>query len=168
MNNQAYLFLIFSLNGFIIGVLFDFFRILRKSFKTSDIATYIEDILFWILTGITILYTIFVFNNGEIRLYMFFGIMIRVTLYMLILSKYIIKVSVYIMNTMKKTFLYIIKIIFCPLKIIYKVLKRIFLKPISFVFINIRKNMTKIYNVFEINTKKMKEFIIKPKNKVKN
>ena len=99
---------------------------------------------------------------------MSFGIMIGVTLYMLILSKYIIKVSVYIMNTMKKTFLYIIKIIFCPFKIIYKVLKRIFLKPISFVFINIRKNMTKIYNVFEINTKKMKEFIIKPKNKVKN
>ena len=40
MNNQAYLFLIFSLNGFIIGVLFDFFRILRKSFKTKDIITY--------------------------------------------------------------------------------------------------------------------------------
>ena len=168
MNNQAYLFLIFSLNGFIIGVLFDFFRILRKSFKTSDIATYIEDILFWILTGVTILYTIFVFNNGEIRLYMFLGLMIGVTLYMLILSKYIIKVSVYIMNTMKKTFIYIIKIIFYPFKIIYKVLKRIFIKPISFIFINIRKNMTKIYNVFEINTKKMKTFIIKPKNKVKN
>ena len=57
--NQAYLFLIFALNGFVIGLLFDFFRILRKSFKTADIITYIEDILFWILSGLTVLYSIF-------------------------------------------------------------------------------------------------------------
>ena len=66
VTNQAYLFCIFIINGIIIGVLFDFFRILRKTFKTSDLITYIEDSLFWILTGIIILYSIFVFNNGEI------------------------------------------------------------------------------------------------------
>lgn len=47
--NQAYLFLIFILNGLLIGILFDFFRILRKSFKTPDFITYIQDICFWIL-----------------------------------------------------------------------------------------------------------------------
>ena len=35
--NQAYLFLIFVLDGFIIGLLFDFFRILRKTFKMRGI-----------------------------------------------------------------------------------------------------------------------------------
>lgn len=50
INNQAELFLIFTINGILIGLLFDFFRILRRSFKTKDIITYIEDILFWILT----------------------------------------------------------------------------------------------------------------------
>ena len=53
--NQANLFLIFVINGILIGVLFDIFRILRKSFKTSDVITTIEDILFWIITGIIIL-----------------------------------------------------------------------------------------------------------------
>ena len=61
--NQAYLFLVFSLTGVVIGVLFDFFRILRRSIKTSNTITYIEDILFWILTGILILYSIWFFNN---------------------------------------------------------------------------------------------------------
>ena len=56
--NQAYLFLIFSFTGIIIGVLFDFFRILRRTIKTSNIATYIEDVLFWVLTGFLILYNI--------------------------------------------------------------------------------------------------------------
>ena len=38
---QAYLFLVFSLTGVAIGILFDFFRVLRKTFKTADIITYI-------------------------------------------------------------------------------------------------------------------------------
>ena len=56
--NQGYIFVIFILNGFLIGILFDIFRILRKSFKTKDIVTYIEDILFWIITGIFLLYSV--------------------------------------------------------------------------------------------------------------
>ena len=94
VTNQAYLFCIFIINGIIIGILFDFFRILRKTFKTSDLITYIEDSLFWILTGIIILYSIFVFNSGEIRFFIFFGIILGVFLYMLLFSSYIIKINV--------------------------------------------------------------------------
>ena len=82
--NQMYLFFIFIANGILIGILFDFFRILRKSFKTSDIITYLEDFLFWILTGCSIIYFMFAFNNGEIRLFMFLGIIIGIAVYMLI------------------------------------------------------------------------------------
>ena len=64
IENQAYLFIIFVINGILIGLLFDFFRILRRSFKTNDFMTYVEDIIFWILTGLIILYSIFTFNNG--------------------------------------------------------------------------------------------------------
>lgn len=71
LENQAYLFVIFILNGFLIGILFDIFRILRKSFKTKDWLTYIQDILFWIITGFIILYSIFRFNNGELRGFIF-------------------------------------------------------------------------------------------------
>ena len=81
VSNQFYLFLIFITNGILIGIFFDFFRILRKSFQTSDAITYIEDLLFWILTGFSVLYYIFVFNDGEIRLFMFLAIAIGVSFY---------------------------------------------------------------------------------------
>ena len=61
ITNQALVFSIFIINGLIIGFIFDIFRILRLSFKTKDIVTYIEDILFWIITGVVILYSIFIF-----------------------------------------------------------------------------------------------------------
>ena len=130
--NQAYLFLIFTLDGIIIGILFDFFRILRKTIKTKDFVTYIQDCLFWILTGLLILYSIFTFNNGEIRLYLFLAIIIGIILYILIASHYIIKINVLIINLLKKI-----------LKIPFNVFKKIFFKPISFCIINIKKNIKK-------------------------
>lgn len=162
--NQSNLFLIFIINGIIIGLLFDFFRILRRSFKTSDIATYIQDILFWILTGFILLYSIFTFNNGQIRSFMFLAVIIGIIIYMLFASSYIIKLNVTIINFFKKIIKKILNIILIPFKFIYHLLRKIFFKPISFFIINIRKESTnfskKIYN----NIKNMKN----TKNSVKN
>ena len=102
--NQSYLFLIFSLTGVAIGFLFDFFRILRRTIKTSNIMTYIEDILFWILTGLLILYNIWFFNNGEIRIYMFLGIILGILIYMSTLSNILIKIFSTILQTIIKIF----------------------------------------------------------------
>ena len=117
--NQAYLFLVFSFTGVIIGVLFDIFRILRKTIKTSNILTYIEDVLFWILTGLLILYTIWYFNNGEIRIFMFLGIIVGVLIYMSTLSNIIVKVFSKILQT-------IIKILELPFKTILTIFRKIF------------------------------------------
>lgn len=157
INNQAQLFLVFIINGIIIGIFFDFFRILRKSFKTSDFSTYIEDLLFWILTGFSILFTLFKYNNGEIRLYMFLAIAIGILLYMIIFSSYIIKINVSIILILKKLLKKIIYFIFIPIKFILKIVKKIIFKPISFIFINIKSLYT---NIFKFNTKKV--------NKIKN
>lgn len=142
---QTYLFLMFLLNGLIIGIFFDFFRILRKSFNTSDIVTYIEDFLFWLLTGILILYSIFTFNNGEIRIYMFIGIILGITFYMLTISTYIIKINVIIIKFCKELLIKTFSIILFPICYLYKIFAKIFFRPISFIFLNFRKNITNIY-----------------------
>ena len=130
--NQAYLFLVFSLTGVIIGVLFDFFRILRRSIKTSNFITYIEDIIFWILTGLLILYNIWYFNNGEIRIFLFLGIILGVLIYMSTLSSIVIKLFSKILKE-------ILKILELPLKIIV---------------ITFRKITTTIAKIFKKYTKK--------------
>lgn len=74
---QLYSLLIFTISGMVIGVFFDLFRILRRSFKTPDWITYIEDVLFWICTGGFLLYILFTFQNGEIRSYVILGLACR-------------------------------------------------------------------------------------------
>ena len=124
ITNQAYLFLIFIINGVLIGLLFDFFRILRKSFKTKDMITYIQDIIFWILTGFIILYSTFTFNNGEIRIFMFVAILLGVVFYMMLISSYVIKVNVTIINFIKNIIVKTFNIILLPFNGYIKLLKK--------------------------------------------
>ena len=143
VQNQAYLFLVFSLTGVVIGILFDFFRILRRSIKTSNIVTYIQDILFWILTGIIVLYNIWYFNNGELRIFVFLGLIIGILIYMTTLSNIVVKIFT-------KILVFLINILKMPLKVIYKLLNKI---------------ITRITIFFNKITKKLK---IKKGNFVKN
>lgn len=143
--SQLYSLLIFTITGIIIGVFFDVFRILRRSFKTPDIITYIEDILFWIFTGIFFITVLFKFNDGEIRSYVLLGLIFGIIMYMLVISKYFIKINVKIIEIIKKMLSY-------PIKIILKIIK-----PFSFIVINIRKIIVDIYNKILKTTKKYKK-----------
>ncbi len=98
MINQLYILISFFLAGLIIGILFDVFRATRKSFKTPNILIYIEDVLFWILTGVIIILTIFLCTDGQIRLYMILVLIMGSFIYFLFVSKYFISINVKLLN----------------------------------------------------------------------
>jgi len=125
MANQAYLFIIFILTGVIIGLIFDIFRVLRRTFKTPNLITYVEDILFWLVTGMLILYTIFKFNNGELRAYIFIGMSLGVVLYALAFSHVFIKINVKILTFIKNILEKVLKIILLPINFINNTLLKI-------------------------------------------
>ena len=143
--NQLFCLLIFTITGIVIGILFDIFRILRKSFKTADWITCLQDILFWILSGGIMLFSIFTFNNGEIRSYVFIGILLGI---------------VYIIRFLKKLLSY-------PINLIEKIIKIIIIKPILYLAKNIKNisqktdkkthNFTKFNYNHEKKRKKIKE-----------
>lgn len=146
--NQAYLFIVYLICGVIIGVFFDIFRILRKSFKTSDFITYIEDIIFGILTGIFLIFMLFIFNNGELRFFIFLAMLLGMAIYLLTISKYFIKLSVNIIVIIKKLIIKIISILLYPIKKTVEILKKHVLKsilrPFRILTINIKNiKMTK-------------------------
>ena len=111
---------IFFLTGICIGLLFDFFRIQRKVLKTCDFITYIQDILFWIVSGLIIIFVIMKYTNGVIRIYMVLGIILGILIYFLIISKYIMKIFVCILSFL----LNIIGKLLFPIKKIYKIIKK--------------------------------------------
>lgn len=135
VGNQAYLFLIFTFTGMAIGILFDIFRALRKNFNTSDILISIQDILFWIITGFMILYNIWYFNDGEIRIFMFLGIILGVLIYILTLSSIIFQLLYKILTIAKS-------ILIKPIQAIIKLFKGVFEGFLKIL----QKNLKKIGN----------------------
>ncbi len=166
--NQTLLFLIFTINGVLIGIIFDIFRILRKTIKTSDLVTYIEDFLFWIITSVILLYSIFTYNNGELRFFMFLAVILGFAVYLFTISSYLIKINVKIINTVKKIFLKLFEIIYKPFIKIFKILKKVIFKPILFIIINIRKNMKNINNSLKDKKNSKATYAIKNDNILKN
>lgn len=146
-------FIYFILTGIFLGIIFDIFRISRRTIKTSDFITNLEDILFGLIAGVTILISIFKFNNGELRLYIFIGLSIGIILNMLFISKYFIKINIYIINFIKKVF----KSLFKPIIFLIKFIKKILFKPFLFIIFNIRKLIKQITKKLTINFKKTKK-----------
>lgn len=157
INEQATLFLIFSFNGVIIGLLFDFFRILRKSFKTPNLITYIQDILFWIFTGISIIYFLYNYSDGNIRFFLFIALILGFLLYILTISKYIICIFVNIIIFCKKILIHIFIITIIPIKSLSIFIKYT-IKNFLYVFLlKISQFNTKYTNKTKINNKNVKK-----------
>lgn len=118
MTSQIYILIAFFITGICIGLLFDIFRVSRKAFKTPNILIYIEDVLFWILTGLIILFTIFTFTTGEIRFYMILTMLFACFIYFISISKYFIMINTKIINFFKSIIHFLLK----PFKKIFNLL----------------------------------------------
>lgn len=112
---QVYVFFYSILTGIILGILFDFFRGFRYE-GIRDIWVYLQDIIFWLITAITIIVSAFLINEGELRIYMLIGYLLGAIFYMLLFSKIVLSVLKFINNQIRKGF-----------KIIVKKIKSIFL-----------------------------------------
>ena len=143
ISSEFNVFLVFILIGMAIGFLFDLFRILRRVYKTPDFITILQDIVFWIISGIIILLGIFVLNEGKIRAYIFFGIFIGISLYIATISKLVIKFGVIILNFLNK-------ILLSPIKKAYKLIVSSLFK-----LTNILKNRLKKIKIDTFRHKKL-------------
>ncbi|WP_297436526.1 spore cortex biosynthesis protein YabQ [uncultured Clostridium sp.] len=104
--------------GVLIGFLFDSYRVVRGS-DSHKLITIIEDVLFWILCGMTIFLFLLYFNNAYLNMYIYMLIGVGLTFYLLVFSSKIFKLEnllaifVYrIIRILSKNLRYIFKNIF--------------------------------------------------------
>lgn len=104
---QVYIFFSSVIIGAIMGIIFDFFRALRRKGNTKNILVYIQDVLFWLIIAIMIIVSSFIINNGELRGYMLLGYILGAIIYIIIFSKYIKCLFGIIFDFIEKIFSYI-------------------------------------------------------------
>lgn len=125
--SQEQIFIFFFIIGVIIGILFDIFRAFRKSFKTSDKITFIEDITFLLIAGLLLITSIIKLNNGEIRFYLFIAIFLGILIYSLTISKLCVIMLCVLVEICKK----IVLIPFMWIKMLLKLRKKRIIKDFA-------------------------------------
>lgn len=102
--SQEQVFIFFFIIGIMIGIIFDIFRVVRKSFKTADVITFFEDLIFIIISGVLIIFGIIKINGGEVRFYLFLGIFFGILIYLLTISNLCVIILYEIVKICKKLF----------------------------------------------------------------
>jgi len=120
IQSQAYIFFATLYGGIIIGFLYDIYRIFRYYSKPKKVATFIEDLIFWLIVSVISLFILIFSNWGEIRGYVFLGFISGAFLYSRILSKPVITILVYVVNFIVKVLKCILGVLFFPFKVIAK------------------------------------------------
>lgn len=91
ITKQFYLIFFSLLSGIITGIFYDIYRIIRGSKDINKIISFIEDTLFWILSGIFIFIFLLITDNAYIGAYVYLNIFIGVYIYLkLISSKFLL------------------------------------------------------------------------------
>lgn len=121
VRNELFVFGISILTGVIAGIIFDFFRAVRRCGMGRGGAVVLCDIFFWIGEAALVFAAAYNFNSGQIRFYIFIGIAMGIMLYLLTLSRIVLRILVWIYSAL---------IFFCS-KI--KVLILFLLKPVLFL-----------------------------------
>lgn len=98
--------------GIAIGLLFDFYRVLRANFKIVKKISFVFDIIFWTLITTVVFITINLLEKFDLRYYHFVALFLGFILYYNTISKYIFsifnKLTSFITSLFKKTVNYIV------------------------------------------------------------
>lgn len=91
LTGQVMTFLITIMTGILLGTLFDCYRVLRGTFKPKVLVTWFADLLYWLVATAVVFFALVFSNWGELRLYVFIGILSGLGLYYNWLSLYVIR-----------------------------------------------------------------------------
>lgn len=128
IGDEVYIFMISIANGLVIGLIYDFNRIIRVYSKAKGIRLMLEDFFFWLITA----YIFFMFlirnTDGVVRGFIVAGFLIGFFIYLKSISKYSFKLLNKIFKLILSLINEIIKLILYPFRKVKIFMKRKVLK----------------------------------------
>ena len=140
MSGQAWLFLSTVAAGFIIGLAYDIFRILRKTVPHRAWIVQVEDLIYWLAASLLMFHFMMNRNYGEIRFFSILGAALGMVVYFLSISPLVMKVSVAILEFLKKVIVATLRIVLTPVRFIIKFVANIVRPPAKWILKNIKRS----------------------------
>lgn len=104
-----------ALLGALIGVFYDVFRMIRLSVKFDSTAVGVQDFIFCTVSGLFAFVYVVYFADGYIRWYVIVGMLLGFAVYMLTLSRVILKFYKFLLKVIGKIIRFLVKYIVMPI-----------------------------------------------------
>lgn len=87
--------------GLEMGMVYDFFRVFRRSFCCKFIITAVMDMMYWGYVGYRAFFIMHTYSNGELRWFAILGAITILALYMKLCSRCIVKIGTWLLLKIK-------------------------------------------------------------------
>lgn len=135
--------------GTLLGLFYDVFRIVRVTVRTPAAVVFVQDVVFWFLAGLCTFIFIFAVNAGELRLFLFLGILAGAAVYYFTLGMLVMAFARTVVSFIKRALRLVFKVITFPLRVLYRVFG-------SFIGENLKKIKNFLIYLFKSLTKKVR------------
>lgn len=143
--DQTRLFLLAIGLGFLLGVVYDLFRVVRMAFTMRRAGVFIQDVLFFLVCAAVTFVFLLAVNQGEIRGFIIAGEVLGFLIYYFSLGLLAMRVSSFLVHATQRIF-YLISV---PFRALMRLLKRLFGK----IGISVKKTSKKIAKKSKFNLK---------------
>lgn len=115
------------LSGIGMGVLFDGYRVVTNELRLPRWWLPVLDMMYWMATVVIVFRVLYASNNGEVRAYVFLGLLIGVVSYYLLLSGLVIRIVTWLIDAVRAVIRFTLKtldiLILKPLLLLYRLVK---------------------------------------------
>lgn len=168
--SQEYMLVVSIMGGMLLGFIWDIYRLLRHYIKLGGFGTAIGDVVYWIISIYISIQLIFYVSYGNVRFFILIGFVFGALLYFYGISRYTLKVFIFVVDTFIKIIKKILNILIAPAKLMYKYIL-ILLSPIKKRCEIIKIKAKKRYKFFKFKIKKIsknKRMVYNKKKQLKN
>jgi spore cortex biosynthesis protein YabQ len=137
--------------GFILGILYDFFFVIRSLISKRKAATFICDLAFVVLAALMSFMLLLVITDGQLRFYVLAGELLGFFVYYLSFGVFVIRISEKIIAfirkiclKLKRLLVSVFRIISYPFRAIFSVFCKIFKKIRIFLRKTLKKTLKKV------------------------
>lgn len=123
VSTQTLLFITCILIGVIMGMLYDLIRIFRKIIPHSNWIVQIEDTIYWIICALIGFAILYMHNYGQIRFFVFIGIILGSIFYLCTFSIIFMKFATWLIDVIKHIIRTLIHILSIPIRWIISIIK---------------------------------------------
>lgn len=132
--------------GALLGLFYDVFRIFRVTVRTPSVIVFFQDVVFWFFAGLSTFLFIFVINAGELRLFLFLGILAGAVVYFFTLGVLVMGLARAIVTFIKRVLRLVFKVLTFPFAALWRILGPFLgksLKKVKIFFIYLFKSLLK-------------------------